>query len=220
MPPALTVILPAAAAHPRGPAPTPRSLLRVGRRTLLAAQVAAVRAARPDADVVLVAGHGWERVRAAVPPGVRVVRNERHADTGSGHSVGLALRASRADRYLVVYGDLLFTPKLVADALVRPGPVLVLGGRGDLGVAHAGAAASRVDYGLPSRWCQVFALGPAEAAAFVRSAERPGGERWAAHEHLNAAMDAGAAFGVVRTSDPPRELDTARDFREHGVTCG
>ena len=108
----------------------PKCLARIGARTLLERQLHALRACGVD-EVAVVAGYRASDVRAVCGPGVDIVHNARYASTNSLYSLWLA-RDLLADGFVVLNGDVLFHPQLLADLLTaRYDDALLMAARSD-----------------------------------------------------------------------------------------
>ena len=190
----------------------PRACLKLDGEPLVARQVRVLRESVPGAEVVVVVGCDAQRVLRAVPAGVRVVENERWAETGTLRSACLGLRAAPGDA-VVVYGDLLFDHAAALD-LDRPGSVvLVDGGEGGVGVNEARGRVTHMDYGRPNRWAQMVRLAAQAAAALVRCGEPEAARPLLLHEGLNRLADQGVALRAARCSGRADEIDTPADYR-------
>lgn len=194
----------------------PRACLKVGGEPLLARQVRVLRESVPGAEVVVVVGHEAGRVFRAVPDGVRVVENERWAETGTLRSACLGLRAAPGD-VVVAYGDLLFDHAAVLD-LDRPGSVVLVGEGGNgVGVNEARGRVTHMDYGRPNPWAQMVRLAAPAAAALVKFGEPDVTRPLLLHEGLNRLADQGVALRAARCSGRADEIDSPADYRR---LCG
>jgi len=93
----------------------PKCLVRVGGRTLLERQIAALQACGLDA-ITVVAGFQAARVADACQAQASVLENARFAETNSLYSLWLA-GPLLAGGFVVLNGDVLFHPQLLADLL-------------------------------------------------------------------------------------------------------
>jgi choline kinase len=96
----------------------PKCLAPMGATTLLERQIAALKAAGVD-EVVVVTGYRAELIERVCGSAARCVENVRHAETNSLYSLWLA-REFFGDGFVVMNGDVLFHPHLLAELLDAP----------------------------------------------------------------------------------------------------
>jgi choline kinase len=93
----------------------PKTLLRIGDRTILARQVEALRAAGIT-DITVVVGHHEEKVREALGRTVRYVRNRYFAATADILSLW-SVRAQMTGPFVYLHGDVLFAAEILTRLL-------------------------------------------------------------------------------------------------------
>ena len=96
----------------------PKCLAPVGATTLLGRQIGALRSAGID-EIVVVTGYKAESVKEECGGAAHCLENARHAETNSLYSLWLA-RDFLRDGFVVMNGDVLFHPRLLADLLGAP----------------------------------------------------------------------------------------------------
>jgi phosphoenolpyruvate phosphomutase len=137
-PTAAAIVLAAAGSDPGGSgAGHPKCMVDIRGRSLLETLVGTLRESGIR-DVTVVRGYGKEAVRLG---GVRMVDNERHAETGEAWSLACAREAIRGETVLA-YGDVLFR-RYVLDSL------LASNGDAVLAVDASGPAPRRPSPSLP-----------------------------------------------------------------------
>ncbi len=94
----------------------PKCLVKVGELTLVERQIQALRSAGID-EIVIVIGHGADRVRQTCGPDCIYVENTDYASTNSLFSLWLA-RDFLRDGFVVLNADVLFHPQLLEDLLL------------------------------------------------------------------------------------------------------
>lgn len=221
----LSILIPAAGMGRRMKSYGPKPLIDLtGSETLIGRQVRILRATFPRSDLVVVLGHEAERILRVLPSGVKVVENERYAETNVLRSIGMGLRVVNGSRVLVVYGDLVFNAEAVSWA-GSGGSSLLVDSRGQIDEEEVGATVvdgrvTHLGYGLATKWAQVACLAGRELELFKRVA-------WAAErrmcfgfEGLNAVIEAGGRFRAVE----PRgagiaEVDSAKDIERARVVA-
>jgi choline kinase len=93
----------------------PKCLVKVGGRTLIERQIAALREAGVD-DIAVVAGCQADRVRRSCGHGITYVENSKYAQTNSLYSLWMA-RPLLFEGFVVLNCDVLFHPVLLQDLL-------------------------------------------------------------------------------------------------------
>jgi len=93
----------------------PKCLVKVGNLTLIEHQIQALKSAGID-EIVIVIGHGAERVRQTCGPDCVYVENREYASTNSMFSLWLA-RDFLPDGFVVLNADVLFHPQILIDLL-------------------------------------------------------------------------------------------------------
>lgn len=120
-PTAAAIVLAASGGDPGGAgAGRPKCMVDIRGRSLLATLVGTLRESGIR-DIAVVRGYGREAVRLG---GVRMVDNDRHAETGEAWSLACAREAIRGETVLA-YGDVLFR-RYVLDSLLASGADAVL----------------------------------------------------------------------------------------------
>jgi choline kinase len=106
----------------------PKCLLTFGRRTILEHALDSFAAAGIE-DIVLVTGYRHELVESLASAKTRgraaFVRNDRYAETNTAASLNLAIK-DMDDDFVLVNGDVLFDPSLLADLAGAPAPHLIM----------------------------------------------------------------------------------------------
>ena len=163
----------------------PKSLLPIGGRTILARQVAALRAVGID-EIVVVVGHHEEKVREALGTSVRYVYNRYFAATADIVSLWCARRHMRGP-FVYLHGDVLMTRTILERLVREPAGDVQLAV--DVGPADAEAEKIRIRGG------RVTAIGKALAAdadgEFIGVARVSGAAAPQFRLELEALVDAG-----------------------------
>jgi choline kinase len=223
--PKLEIVIPAAGLGRRMKSYGPKALVPVGPEPLIVRQVRLLTAAHPGARLTVVAGFEADRVRRALPVGVRVLVNPDYAETNVARSLQLGVAAVHRNRpVLLVYGDLAFGPEALA-AMPRTESAVLIdtapGRESEVGVNVVDGRAVHFSYGLETRWAQIAILMPHEKRLFLAACRRPGSERLFGFELLNAVLEAGGEFRAVA---PPGlrlvEVDTSRDIDRAAAAFG
>jgi choline kinase len=213
------VVIPAAGIGRRMRSYGPKCLVQLADgRTVLRRQIDLVRQLCPRVDIVVVVGFEAERVIRTLPAGVRVVENEHYEETGVARSIAMGLRATTADRVLVVYGDLVFNWATLRGIGGTKSVVVVdrcgKMGTAEVGVTVVGQAATHFDYGLKTKWTGIVLLTGRELALFKQLAATVDRRRAAGHELLNCIIDRGGEFQTVLVDTAELvEIDSGADIK-------
>ncbi len=214
----LSIVIPAAGMGRRMKSYGPKPLieLRAG-ETVIDRQIRILTATFPHADITVVLGHEIDRVVQSLPSFVKVVENERHAETNVLRSIGMGLRVADHDSVLVVYGDLVFNEAAVA-GFVLPHSTLLVDGRGQ--IADEGVGATVVDgrvtqlgYGLATKWAQVMLLTGQEMSMFEKISLMPDRRMHFGFEALRSVIEEGGSFRAIEPREGRLvEIDSAKDI--------
>lgn len=215
---ALDIIIPAAGAGRRMRSYGPKALIPVNGEPIVARQIRILRALYPRGRTVVVAGFEADRLKKALPAGVRVVVNQAAEETNVAYSIMLGLlRSAPTHPALVVYGDLVFTPAFLQWFDPSKSCVLVdqagAGREQEVGLTVVGGHATHFEYGLPQKWAHVACLRPDEKFEFARLAAHPSRAKHFGYEVLNEVLDAGGRL-LARPVPPASyaEVDTSKDI--------
>ena len=140
----------------------PRSLLKVGNKTLLEHQLKIVQEAFDKPEIVVALGYEANKVIRRVKPEVRVVENQLHLSTGSLETLRLSLNNCTGDGILFFHGDLYFNVQTLLASDYSKSFVLT-DDRGqmserEVGVTVVDGNATIFSYGLETKWAQIAFL--------------------------------------------------------------
>ena len=186
----------------------PKCMVDIRGRSLLATLVHTLRESGIH-DVTVVRGYGKEAVRLG---GVRMVDNDRHAETGEAWSLACARDAIRGETVLA-YGDVLFR-RYVLDSLLASGADVVLAVDASGGAARQGSTPSPSDLVVADRRFSGHFLDDAPAHLRRMASDIPPEEacgewmglaRFSARgaEWLREEIAALEAEGLLETADLP-----------------
>ena len=86
----------------------PRSLIKIGNKTLIEHQILTIRNYFKSPEIITVVGCKAERVIKKVRGDVRIVENQMHDTTNASESMRLAFNNSSKSNFLFMHGDLHF----------------------------------------------------------------------------------------------------------------
>lgn len=216
----LSIIIPAAGAAKRMASHGPKPLISLpDNRTIIGRQIDLLKTIFPKADIIVVLGHEADRIVNNLPRKVRVIENEKFAETSVSRSILLGLRASVTPKALVVYGDLVFSKEILM-AIDPAVSSLLLGTQCDdtVGVTVNDGLVEHMDYGLNSKlgWLSIFSLVGNELREFKRVASLIGSRRLLGFEILNKIIDEGGKFEAVSTKGKLVQVEQSKDLKQIG----
>lgn len=131
-----------------------RSTALIGENYLLGHQINAIKKRFGDiGDIIVCGGYEIEQVEKIIPGYIRLITNDRYAETGPVYSLKLAMRATLTNSVLVVAGDLFFTHEDLfcsSDSYITEADM----GKEKVGLI-AGEKLSHMEYGLPRKFGQI-----------------------------------------------------------------
>lgn len=183
-----------------------RSLVVFNSTTLIGHQIVTLRRTFPNlADIIVVLGYDHERTLKSIPSGIRVVINERWADTSETHSLDLALKATTTNSVIIISGDMYFessslmlpTKTTLSVAPMKPEKV---------GLSILEGKVSHLSYGLPDKWAQISYVVDGVAAL----KKHIDNDRSLLFEVINSMIGGGIEFNYARVNNV-KEINTYKD---------
>jgi choline kinase len=197
----------------------PRSLLKVGNRTLLEHQISVVRNVFSEPEIIVGLGVEANKVIKKLGFSARYVENQLYELTGSAETMRLILNNSDADSILFFHGDLYFGQELLQN--LDYGKSFVLASNQamqdrEVGVTKVKNKATIFSHGLDLKWCQIIYLCGKELkllrSAFIKHSEDI--KNMLTFEVLNLIINKG---GNIRVIEPDKisilEIDCMKDLK-------
>jgi choline kinase len=218
----MTIIIPSAGQGRRMKTVGAKGLIELRHEeTVLSRQIRILSKIYPGADIVVVVGFESEKMFRVIPKYVRVVENELHSITNVVRSIDIGLKATTSDRVMVVYGDLVFNAATVTNLPLAESFVLIDKFRRnrtqideqEVGVTVVDDYVTRFDYGLKTKWAQIFFATGRELSCLRRLAAERERRKCFGWELLNAMLDKN---GSLRAIEPKGmrivEIDCSKDI--------
>jgi len=198
----------------------PRSLIKIGNKTLIEHQILTIRNHFNFPEIITVVGCGAERVIKKVRGDVRIVENQMHDTTNASESMRLAFNNSSKSNFLFMHGDLYFNvPTLHVDYSKS---FLIVDNKNmisakEVGVTVCDGSASILSYGLPTKWCQIAYITGKELKIlqniFNKFDDRC--KKMLSFEVLNRMISMGALFQCHEPEDMSiLEIDRIKDLNQ------
>lgn len=216
----ISIIIPAAGMGRRMNSYGPKSLIELpGGQNVISRQLGLIREAYPKAEIIVVLGFGCDRILRYLPPDVKVVENEKYADTNVARSIAMGLRVASHKHVLIIYGDLVFNAETIAGLVgVKSAGVIDRSGQlsvDEVGVMVCDGKITNFEYELPDKWAQILFLTGLELELFRKFSSSRERRKWFGYEILNRIIDHGGSFKAVEPKEMRiAEIDFSRDI-EH-----
>ena len=137
----------------------PRSLIKIGNKTLLEHQICTLRECFETPEIITVVGCKAEKVIKKIRGNVRIVENQLYETTNTSESIRLAFNNSLKGNFLFIHGDLYFNTSTLRSIDYSKSFVIVDNKKmihdKEVGLTIYNNAATIFSYGLPTKWCQI-----------------------------------------------------------------
>tara|TARA_R100000008_G_C3578901_1_gene167096 strand:- start:81 stop:806 length:726 start_codon:yes stop_codon:yes gene_type:complete len=197
----------------------PRSLIKIGNKTLIEHQVYAVRQCFDSPEIVTVVGCKANKVIKRVRGSVRIVENQLHDITNASESMRLAFNSSIKNNFLFMHGDLYFNHQTLS-TLDYSKSFVVVDNKGminekEVGLTVSGGSATIFSYGLPTKWAQIAYVTGKEFKILKNIFNRfdDTHKKMLSFEILNKMISMGATFKCYEPKDMSiLEIDRIKDL--------
>lgn len=137
----------------------PRSLLRIGDKSLIEHQISVIRECFEEPDIMSVVGYDCERVIKKINNRTRIVENQLHDQSNTSESIRLAFHNTAKKNFLFFHGDLYFNKETLQNLDYKKS-FIIIDTKGqmaekEVGVTVSENKASILSYGLPVKWAQI-----------------------------------------------------------------
>ena len=137
----------------------PRSLIKIGSKTLIEHQLNTIRSSFENPEIIAVVGCKADKVIKKMRGEVRIVENQFHETTNTSESIRLAFNNSLKTNFLFMHGDLFFNNSTLKNVDYRKSFVIIdnnnMISEKEVGVTVCHGNATIFSYGLPTKWCQI-----------------------------------------------------------------
>lgn len=196
----------------------PRSLIKIGDKTLIEHQISAICDCFNLPEIITVVGCRAQKVIKKIRRSVRIVENQMHNTTNASESMRLAFNNSTKSNFLFMHGDLYFN-KFTIDVDYSKSFIIVdnlnMISEKEVGVTVCNGAATILSYGLSTKWCQIVYITGKELKILqnIFSKFDDTYKKMLSFEILNKMISMGAVF---RCYEPKKmsilEIDRIKDL--------
>ena len=199
----------------------PRSLLRIGDKSLIEHQISTIRECFDSPEVISVLGYDCERVIKKIENKTRIVENQLHEQSNASESMRLAFHNTTKKNFMFFHGDLYFNKETLQNLDYKKSFIIIdkSGQIADkeVGVTISENKASILSYGLPVKWAQIVYVTGKEYRILRNIFQRytPPDKKLLLFEVLNRMISMGAQFYC---HEPEKmsivEIDRIKDLRQ------
>lgn len=197
----------------------PRSILKIGSKTLLEHQLETINRCFSGPEIICVFGYDAQKIIKKFDK-IRIIENQLYETTNSSESLRLAINNTNKNGVLFMHGDLLFNVETLNSISYNKSFVLIDNKKmfdvSEVGVTiGANKKASIFSYGLNTKWCQIAFITGKElkiAKAIFNKFENHD-KKMLLFELLNKMINLGASFDCIEpTNMKILEIDRIKDI--------
>lgn len=231
----LSIIIPAAGIGKRMKSYGPKSLIQLDSTSnVLSRQLSILQKLHPKADIVIVSGfehektlefiHQWNsKFRNVGSKEVKVINNTRYSETNVAKSITMATEFCDKDKYLIIYGDLVFNEDTLNNIVFeRSGLVVDTEGQLDkleVGIKFADYQIEKLAYDTKVKWAQIAYLNHADMEEFNSLVDQPRHSKYFSFEIFNMMLATGTRLQCywnpkmrIVEIDYSKDIDLARQL--------
>lgn len=198
----------------------PRSLIKIGTKTLIEHQLSTIRNIFDNPEIIAVVGCKSEKVIKKIRGDVRIVENQIHDTTNASESIRLAFNNSLKENLLFMHGDLYFNTETLKNADYAKSFVVIdnknMISEKEVGLTVCKDAATIFSYGLPTKWCQMAYIAGKELKILKTIFNKfdHTHKKMLSFEILNKMISMGAIFKCYEPEDMSiLEIDRIKDLK-------
>ena len=141
----------------------PRSMIKIGNKTLIEHQISVISSCFDDPEIIAVLGHSAARVIKKLQKRIRVVENQLYKNTNCAESIRLAFHNTIKNNFLFIHGDLYFNMRTLSGLDYNKSFIIIDSNNRfhekEVGVTiNKSGTAEILSYGLPTKWGQIAFL--------------------------------------------------------------
>ena len=219
-----TIIIPAAGQGQRMKSYGPKSLIKLGSKTVIQHQLEQIYKTFVHHEVILVAGFEASKVERNVPANIKIVHNKHYEHTNVVHSIALGLIAAQTTNIVVIYGDLVFNKAalqlpLLSESLITLDPSGYMK-KEEVGCIVQQNRVTNMMYGLPDKWGQIMFLTGKELVLFKSIVTSQDCSRMFGFEMINEIIKQNGKFrGFTPKNAVSIDIDTSKDINRAREIC-
>ena len=217
----ISIIIPAAGIGTRMKSYGPKPLLSVNNKYLVNYQLDIIRdKINIPHEVILVAGHGADRVFKNTPHDIIKVENEHYTETNVVRSICLGLHACTTKNILLIYGDLVFNPQTLEVPFTSSWLLTNTSmSEGEVGCNIDKGHIVSLSYDLPIKWSQIGYFTKKEFKLLQSICNKRDNDQFFGFEIINNILSGGGRFknlfiqgSKINDMDSSKDLQTIKDI--------
>ena len=216
----MTIIILSAGIGGRIKSNEPRSLIKIGTKTLIEHQIDVINNNIDNLEIIGVFGYAIEKIIKKISGKLRVVENQVYNETNNSESLRLAVNNTNKKNILFFHGDLYFNDKVLSNLNFKKSFLLV-DNKGminpkEIGVTIQNNKATMLSYGLPTKWCQLAFITGKELKILKNILYKLQGsqKKLLSFEIINKMISMGANFECYEPKDMSIiEIDCIKDLK-------
>jgi choline kinase len=202
----------------------PRSLLKLGKRTLLEHQVNAIKRTFKECEIIGVFGAHIDKVIKKTGNNIRIVENQLFNETNNSESLRLGINNTINNNVLFVHGDIYFTEKIFKNANFKKS-FIVVDANNDISDKEVGVTLNKnkttiLSYGLQKKWCQMCFLTGKELKLMKSLLLKmdQNDKKMLSFELINKIIDCGGSFEAHEEEGAHVvEIDCIKDTKNENI---
>jgi len=198
----------------------PRSLIKIGNKTLIEHQIDLINNNLVNHEIIGAFGYAIEKIIKKIYGKIRVVENQVYEDTNNSESLRLAVNNTSKNNIMFFHGDLYFNNSIFENIDFKKSFLVVdrkdMMKSKEIGVTIQNNKATILSYGLPTKWCQTAFVTGRELKILrnILSKLQGSQKKMLSFEIINKMISMGANFECYEPNNMSIvEIDCIKDLK-------
>jgi len=202
----------------------PRSMIKIGDKTLIEHQINTIQQCFKLPEIVTVIGFGADKIIKKIRGSVRVIENQLYNETNTAESIRLAFNNTVKKNFLFIHGDLYFNEQTLSGLDYSKSFILVdkrnQFSEKEVGVTSHKQTATMLSYGLPTKWAQIAYMTGKEVEILKKIFNKfdTVSKKNLSFEVINKMISMGASFNCYEPKEMSiLEIDCIKDLKNESI---
>lgn len=202
----------------------PRSMIKIGSKTLIEHQINTIQQCFESPEIIAVVGCGADKITKKIRGSVRIVENQIYKETNTSESIRLAFNNTMKKNFLFIHGDLYFNEATLSNLDYSKSFLLVDDkhqfAEKEVGVTSNKSVATILSYGLPVKWAQIVYITGKEIEILKKVFHKFDAisKKNLSFEIINKMISMGASFQCYQpTKMSILEIDCIKDLKNENI---